>query len=113
MKNNLKPIILISYFIIFGSIIGFYQYPSTPKMFWIILALIGSCGNLYKFKYIRNRDLKLKLIMHDIISIIAIIALCYLIPNIIGLVKYIIISIIAALYINNFILKNHLLDQNN
>lgn len=108
MKNNSKPIILIFYFLIFGSIIGFYQYPSTPKKLWIVLALIGSCGNLYKFKYIENKNLKLKIITYDILVIVLIMAMSYLIPSVFGLVKYIAISIIAGVYITNVLSAKYL-----
>jgi len=97
MNTNIKNLFVmnsVSIILIYGSAIGFFTEHNIPIIIWIILALIGSILNQYKYKIFKQFDTNLKIIgIYDFICILTIL----IIPIILLLFK-------LETYIYNFLI---------
>ncbi|GCE26892.1 hypothetical protein KDA_23760 [Dictyobacter alpinus] len=69
----------------------------------IVMALIGGVRMVRKNSRIRDHKRKVNVTLSDILITLLLLALVYLIPNFLGLVKAGIILVIAAIYIRQYL----------
>lgn len=78
----------------YTSMINFFQYPLIPQLFWILMGLVG--GLVVVWKNILLKDLTRGILAVDIAFLLIGLIMSEFLPNIMGLVKTLIIVVIGG-----------------
>lgn len=78
----------------YTSMINFFQYPLIPQLFWILMGLVG--GLMVVWKNILLKDLTRGILAVDIAFLLIGLIMSEFLPNIMGLVKTLIVLVIGV-----------------
>lgn len=105
--QNVKPyipkIVFLSYIVSFGAIIGYFcplvSNVPTPYLLWVCMGFIGGIMLILKNRKLPMESDTQKISMMDPVALVLIIFGGWVLPNIMGIIKALILAIPAGIYI--------------
>jgi len=94
----ISKLVLVSYIVSFGAVLGFSCYKDMPPLIWIAGGLVGGILLVIKNRKIADSSKTRIVQLLDITAMLILILLGTLLPDYMGLVKQLLIAIPAGIY---------------
>ena len=90
-----------AYILLFGAVVGFYSFRSTPVWLWLVMGLTGGVLLELKNRKLPRGEARSRLRWADIAALLFTLLLGLVLPDFLGLVKMLFLAIPAGIYVGH------------
>jgi hypothetical protein len=88
-----------AYILLFGAVVGFYSFRSTPLWLWLALGLAGGVLLEIEGRKLPHGEARNRQRWADVSAVLLTLLLGYVLPDFLGLVKMLLLAIPAGIYV--------------